>query len=618
MKNKIFNKISSFLILAAIAVSIGSCEAVFDESLARVSDSRVTFDDVLADAEQVEGLFNSCYAGVMKHRAHIFNWVTFESLTDNGFDEKFGGSLKYWYFGQLSPTQSGLRISTGVGNFGGGGSYWGVYWGGIRACNTLINNMDNVTAPLDDLDQNYRDLMVDEARILRAYYHIQLLGIYGPIPFITESYDVNYDGWKTMTRPDYHDVAMAIANDLQEVIDNAKVPLKRDYTSKDDKYRVPLSYAYGLKSRVLLYSASPLNNPTGDKTKYELAAAAAKQFLDLGIYSLEPFDNTKKALYNSALTENVEDVEIIWRAKDALRTLSNVAGLNLLETVPKLANFNNFRVGETPTQEIVDCYELKTGELIIENYDEGHENPTLTTEAIAAGYDDINDPYSNRDDRFYRDILFNGNYFGQTYDKDSIVVYTYDGCPGTGNNGIKTNDKHATFTGYYFGKDRDPIYYGKTKHSNLCNQHSVLMRYAEIYLNYAEALCGAGEYGLASDALDMTRIRANQPAIRTVAGYTESKEWLMKRIYNERRVELVLEDHRFFDVRRWDVISNTNNNAISGMLATPVDLQNNIFTYERYKVVFDWACHNEKYKILPIPASDKKNLPMMDQPDAWQ
>lgn len=623
------------LLLFAVAITIAGCEDVFDKSLARVADSRLTFEDVLADANMVEGLLNSCYAGVEKHRCNIFNWVSFESLTDNAYDEKTGGSLGKWYFGQLSPEQSALRISSGVGNFGTGGSYWGVYWGAIRACNTLINNMDKVTAPIDDFPLEKRAQFVDEARILRAYYHIRLLGMYGPVPFITKDYSVNFEGWATMKRPDYHEVAVAIAEDLQEVIDNGNVPLRRASNIITDKYRVPLAFAYGLKSRVLLYSASPLNNPSGDPEKYALAAAAAKQFIDLGEFSLEPFDNTKKALYNSPISTNVEAVEMIWRARDPFRNLSNIAGLNLREVVPRYANQKGFRVGEVPTQEMVDCYELKTGELVVESYNEDHSNPTFTSEAIAAGYDDVNNPYENRDDRLYRDILFNGNYLGQTYDNDSIIVYTYQywieveengqkvkklvPVPGTGNNGpIISGFKHQTYTGYYFGKDRDPIFYGRQTHQNLCNQHSVLMRFAEIYLNYAEALCGAGQLDEACNALDMTRVRANQPPIKTVAGFTSSKEWLMKRIYNERRVELLLEDHRFFDVRRWNVISNQDHNVISGMLAVEQEGTNKKFTYNRYKLAFTWACHNEKYKVLPIPASDQKKMPNFLQPEAWR
>lgn len=92
----------------------------------------------------------------------------------------------------------------------------------------------------------------------------------------------------------------------------------------------------------------------------------------------------------------------------------------------------------------------------------------------------------------------------------------------------------------------------------------------------------------------------------------------MKRIQNERRVELVLEDHRFFDVRRWDIISTQNNNAVSGMLVEPVEGEADQYKHTRYQLPFTWACHNEKYKVLPIPLADQKKMPMMLQPEAWR
>jgi hypothetical protein len=88
----------------------------------------------------------------------------------------------------------------------------------------------------------------------------------------------------------------------------------------------------------------------------------------------------------------------------------------------------------------------------------------------------------------------------------------------------------------------------------------------------------------------------------------------MKRIYNERRVELVLEDSRFYDVRRWNLISDVNNNIVSFILPQKVGTR---YTYTRLKCPYVWACHNEKYKVLPIPLADKNLLPGITQPAAW-
>ncbi len=608
--------------MATVLLMLISCEKAFDDALDRIDDSSETLDGVLADANKVMGLFTAAYLGIPDDRSDIYFWTTFESLTDNAFDAQMQ-SMGNWRLGMVSPSYPGVWASRNQPNVymdAGRGSFWARYWGAIRHCNTFLNNLDKVTVSLDQLPQSERDLMRDEVIILRAYYHSILIGMYGPLPFFDRTPEVDWDGWATLTRPTYHEIATRIAEELQTVITRGIVPMKRDPFSVNDKYRIPLGFAYGLKSRILLWNASPLNNPSGDVAKYEAAAAAAKQFLDLQVHSLEPFENTK-SIYTSALAENIEAREVIWRSKGRLAQLGNVHGLNLNTAVPRTSNFAIHKAGETPTQEIVDCYELKNGAMIVASYDATHANPTLTAEAIASGYDDVNNPYSNRDDRFYRDILFNGNYFGQSFQMGPITVWTYMDAPGTGSNGnAATGDNRRTFTGYHFAKDRDPVYFGAGtlgQANARCHSHSIWMRYAEIYLNYAEALCGAGRLDEACTALDMTRLRANQPSIRDVPGaQVGNKDWLMKRIQNERRVELVLEDHRFYDVRRWNLISDQNHNTISGMLI--VRNADGSFTHTRYQMPHTWACHNERYKVLPIPLADQVLMPNLLQPEAWQ
>jgi hypothetical protein len=619
MKNHTIKKIISASLMLFLLMNL-SCEKVFEEALDRADDSRETLEGVLGDLGKVKGLLSAAYLGIPKNRSSLYFWTTEEELTDNCFDSQ-GQSMGNWRSGLLTPSFAAAWAASNNEHpymDPNKGSWWARYWGAIRHCNTVIGNIENITVPLEQLPQAERDMMLDEAIALRALYHLSLISKYGPLPFMEENLSVNFDGWQEMTRPTYDEIANRIADELQGVIDRGNIPLKRDAFNETDKYRMPLGFVYGLKSRVLLYNASPLNNSSGDQAKYAAAAAAAKQFLDLNAHSLEPFENMK-SMYIVPMGENVEAVEVIWRSRTPVPQLSNVHGMNLLAAVPKRSNFGQTKTGETPSQEIVDCYEMKNGAMIIENYDASHANPTITAEALAAGYDDVNDPYSNRDARLSKDIVYNGNYFGESYQMGSITVMTYLGAPGTGTNGIVTSGSRTkTYTGYYYKKDRDPIWYGSGSKGagNLrCKQHSILMRYAEIWLNYAEALCGAGNVDGACTALDETRLRAGQPSIRSVPGFQLNKEWLMKRIYNERRIELVLEDHRFYDVRRWDLISDQNNNAISGML---VEQDGAGYKHTRYQIPFTWACHNEKYKVLPIPLADKKLLPALDQPIAWQ
>ncbi|WP_200979917.1 RagB/SusD family nutrient uptake outer membrane protein [Echinicola sp. 20G] len=600
---------------------LASCEGIFEEALNRADDSREDLAGMLSDPNKIRGMLTSAYMGVPENRSYLYFWTTEESLTDNTFNFQ-GQSMGNWRSGLLSPSNAAVWANSNQGNsyMNPTVGWWGRYWGAIRHCNTLINNMDGVMVTEDELPLEERELMLDEAKVLRAYYHFKLISMYGPVPYMYETPELGFAGWADMSRPTFQEITDQIVAELDEVISNGNIPIKREPFNTNDKYRVPLGFVYGLKSRVLLYNASPLNNPTGDPQKYLAAAEAAKRFLDIGQYSLEPFENTK-GMYISPMSVNVEQTEVIWRYRDRLGQFSNVHGMDLATAKPKRSNYPNFKAGETPSQEIVDAYELKNGALIVENYDATHAEPTFTAEALASGYDDENNPYENRDDRFYRDILFNGSSFGQSYQLGEIIVWTYLDAPGTGSNGnVTSGSNRKTFTGYYFGKDRDPLWYGagsKGQANNRVMQHGIVMRYAEIYLNYAEALCGAGKFEEACDALDMTRLRANQPSIRQVPDYMGGNtDWLMKRIQNERRVELVLEDHRFYDIRRWDIISDQNHNTISGMEVTKV--ADGEFKHIRYQIPFAWECHNEKYKVLPIPIVDKKLLPNMDQPEAWQ
>jgi hypothetical protein len=325
-------------------------------------------------------------------------------------------------------------------------------------------------------------------------------------------------------------------------------------------------------------------------------------------------------MYISNYNVNVEAVEVVWRGRNNLNNLSHIAGMDGSLAVPKFCAYGIQKSGETPSQEIVDCYELKNGAMVIQNYDATHSQPTFTPEAIAAKYDDVNNPYANRDARFYRDILYNGSSFGASYQMGNITVWTYLGAPGTGTNGNTSAGKNTTtYTGYFFAKDRDPLWYGTgaaAQGNARCSAYSIYMRLGEIYLNYAEALCGAGRFDEACNAMDMTRVRAGQPAIKTVPDYKAGNlQWLMRRIQNERRVELLLEDSRFYDVRRWNLISDVNHNTVSIIVPTKVG---NNFTYKRFQTPFVWACHNEKHKVLPIPLVDGKLLPGLTQPDAWK
>lgn len=173
-------------------------------------------------------------------------------------------------------------------------------------------------------------------------------------------------------------------------------------------------------------------------------------------------------------------------------------------------------------------------------------------------------------------------------------VYTYVGAP----DGISVNSRRATRTGYYLRKFNN----WQSNVSNNADGAIRLFRLAEVYLNFAEAAyqakgpdtpvdLGDGTMMSARDAVNAVRRRAGMPELP--AGLSASE--FEKRYRNERRVELAFEEHRFFDVRRWNILDQTDK-YVTGMRITRQSDES--YTYER--IGFARGCWSDKYKLYAL------------------
>jgi hypothetical protein len=275
--------------------------------------------------------------------------------------------------------------------------------------------------------------------------------------------------------------------------------------------------------------------------------------------------------------------------------------------------------GETPTQELVDCFEMKNGALPVTYDDETHETVTINENAKALGYgeDDGDNPYANRDERFYKTILYNGANFGVATDyNDEIYIDTYVGG-GQGFHDDVSLTTPYTCTGYYGRKGRSVKYYSPRGLGNGVAMHKIFFRLAEAYLNLAESLCELNDLDGALDALNVIRNRANQPDLEDVPGYEYTQDYIRERIRNERRVEFCMEDLRFHDQRRWDILGETNK-VVTGMRITQNIIgTDTIYSYNRVNV-YDRQSYTDKYLIMPICETEAKKLPSLEQPEAWR
>lgn len=449
---------------------------------------------------------------------------------------------------------------------------WAYFYQGIRRANLFLQNSTEYKQIIyrDTLDPanksryeyNVRDIewLRAEARFLRAFYHFELIKRYGGVPIMETATD-NIEELQGMKRKTFDECVEYIAAECDAVLPQLKETWV-GFEAEKWRGRVTRGAALALKARLLLYAASPLHNPSNDVAKWRRAAQASHDVIALNKYSLY---NNYKDLFR--LGNGADgNPEVIFAQHGWSR--------NDFEMYNYPIGYDQGGRGSTsPTQNLVDAYEMKaTGMAIGEP---------------GSGYNPAN-PYAGRDPRLGLSILTNG----VTFKNRPLEVWT-GGVDGLGR-------PRATTTGYYIRKFIDE---GLNLSQNQSSMHTwVLFRYAEVLLNYAEAMNEA--YGpeatggltlTAKKAMDQVRARAGIQMPPLPPGL--SKDEMRERIRNERRVELAFEEHRFFDVRRWKIAMQTENKPVMAMKVTRN--ADNTFSYQVVKA--EDRTFTERMYLYPIP-----------------
>ncbi|MFA9390831.1 MAG: RagB/SusD family nutrient uptake outer membrane protein [Prolixibacteraceae bacterium] len=376
---------------------------------------------------------------------------------------------------------------------------WANSYGLIRKTNVFITGAETLGS--DVISEATLKAYAAEARFLRAFSYFQLVKFFGGVPLIKEAQTVNDD--ILMARNTSSEIFQFIVEECDLAIADLLENPSSGHASK--------GAAMALKAKALLYYASPLNNEGNDVKRWENAAAAAKVIIDMNKYSL--FTNYR----NLFLKDYEGNAEVIFDRQflfpEMVHTSQATWGMWFTSDAGTWGGFS-------PTQDIVDAYEMKNGQLI--------SDPT-------SGYDAQN-PYANRDERLSQTIVYNGSMWR------GEEVGEYVG--GNANTNLQVN------CGYGLKKFDEEAPMGTAFYDGSYAQENnwIYFRYAEVLLNYAEAQNEvAGPDQSVYDAINKVRNRAGQPGLP--AGL--SKDEMRARIWNERRVELVYEEHRFYDVRRW-------------------------------------------------------------------
>jgi len=212
------------------------------------------------------------------------------------------------------------------------------------------------------------------------------------------------------------------------------------------------------------------------------------------------------------------------------------------------------------------------------------------------------DPYANRDPRFYADI----NYDGAKWWADSTLQF-YVG--GRNSPQFLGNSDHgnSSRTGYTMRKYLNLTFDYQNDHYGQTTNPWIIFRISEMYLNYAEAEYYLGNEEQARWAIDQLHSRpsVNLPPV------TETSTALLQRIQDERQVELCFEAQRFWDVRRWKIAEVTENIPLMGI---NIVLNPNGFKTYSTKVVQQRIFYAPRQYLFPIPEFELQKVKLQQNP----
>jgi len=551
--------------------------------------------------------WSSCRKYETEPKDWFTSQLTFDTLDKNGIVSGYALNNIYTYIpggfnridGDFLDDASGdaipSRYNTTVENYTKGtvssinnpDPYWGNSYYGIRDANVYLKNIDKVPVPV--LTKQYGKA---EARFLRALFYWELLKRYGGVPLLGDTVPGLNDNIQK-PRNSFAETVDYIVNECTAIKDS----LRPVALASSDWGRATKGAAVALKCRVLLYAASPLFNGggfetdpvkkaltgylTADPTRWQKVVDAVLEFNALGYYGLQT-SGTPTGFISVFI--NKMNTEIIFAKQSP-----NNSNLEISQSPVGYIISNTRSQGLTsPTQNFVDAFPMTNG---------------LGINESGSGYN-ASSPYTGRDPRLAATVFYNGLTWL------SRSVQTYQG-------GLDKPDNPAvspveTRTGYYLRKFLGNFSTGTSFSSG--SHNFPIFRYAEIILDYAEALNELGQVESAVTQIKTIRARAGIAAgtnsrYGIKVGITQAE--MRTLIQNERRIELAFEEHRFWDMRRWKIAGQVLNTTLNGIKIT----NGTTVTYQIVPVAT--TVFQDKFYHMPIPYDEITKNSKLIQNEGW-
>jgi len=514
---KYIAKIMIVFIVICILISYSSC----DDYLEKPPGVDVTEDTIFSSPTQLDYFVAGTYFMGVKSDFPYWNEHDMSDIGSGAATDE-AEITQGWYWCQAPWNAGGMsRSNTGDLRFA-------THWKAIRRANTILEGIDD--APFDD--DAFKRRVKGEGYCIRALNYFELFRKYGGVPILEER--IGLGGNLKVPRGTVQEVTKLILDDCEEAI--RLLPKPNELTTAE-RGRLTNLAAMCLKARTLLYMASPTFNTDKpymnfgennelivlgnyDKERWRLAAEAAKDVLDeaarTGVKLVRNVkDSQGKDISYQHIWDKPDNEEVI--LADQPRGLVGTGHFPWNGHIPSVVGGSGG--GLCMTFNFVMKYEKKDG---------------TPQEWDMNGGDDLMKKYGELDPRFGQTATYHGQPWNST---DNLSMDLSE----TGNDKCKT--------GQYMHK---PVPLAISRRDNIrVEPKGCIFRLAEFYLSYAEAL---NEYhntppDEAYDAVDEVRRRVGMPALPRGL----SQQQFRDRVRNERAIELCMEGHRLYDVRRWEI-----------------------------------------------------------------
>lgn len=640
MKTK---KYAFVLILASIFFN---CEDYLDK---QANQDGITEEDVFSDIRTAQDYIDGGYLYLITEVSAKNNTPDIISgmiMSDEGYPGRFNNNVQERY--QLYSNSDYNAIMNLAPGFDARDtpnmvSRYFEAWKGVRVANTFLEQADLIV----NSDEETINGLKGQAYFIKSFLYHLITKRHGGLLYLENNLDLNqpFDG---IVRETYESNLENILNDVEKAIEFLPISWNSINAGRPTK-----GAAMALKSRILLFAASPLVNTTNDQQKWVDAAEAAADLINFsqtnGLYTLKDA--------SGAITMDVDHdgADLFVPEPTALEPYRSIfVGPGMSKTLPQEAIFmeynefvfgfggrlvpfprlyltagfdivkgNNNPMNIGATANFVEKFETKNG-LAIE------DDPSYNNQ----------EPFINRDPRFYNAILYDGipwtvttsGALNKSGSSDLAVVNE------EGNLGLDLHDPATAAnrlwqvrntTGYRIRKWVPNGHYltAGGKGESDFHVNNIVFRISEIYLNYAEAANEAFGPGgstqnsslSALNAVNMIRNRVGMPDVN--GKYSGSQDLLRERIRNERAIELCFEGFRYDDMRRWKTAHLEENKKVEFLemrwQGGPSALYPTGFSFQSVEQSNLKKTFDEKNYWWPIPSSDLEAAPSLGQTPGW-